>query len=38
MYLKIPLSDGKLTANEVPKAKRDGKTLLQKIFTRIKGN
>ena len=31
-------SNGNLTAYEVPKAKRDGKTLLQKIFTRIKGN
>ena len=25
-------------AKEVPKAKRDGKALLKKIFTRIKGN
>jgi membrane-bound metal-dependent hydrolase YbcI (DUF457 family) len=31
-------SDGNLTAFEVPKAKRDGKALLQKIFTRLKGN
>jgi membrane-bound metal-dependent hydrolase YbcI (DUF457 family) len=31
-------SDGSLTAYEVPKAKRDGKTLLQKVFTRMKGN
>ena len=31
-------SDGNLTAHEVPKAKRDGKALLKKIFTRIKGN
>lgn len=31
-------SDGRLTAYEVPKAKRDGKALLQKIFIRIKGN
>lgn len=31
-------SDGNLTAYEVPKAKRDGKALLQKIFTRLKGN
>jgi inner membrane protein len=30
--------DGKLIAHEVPKAKRDGKALLQKIFTRLKGN
>lgn len=31
-------SNGNLTAQEVPKAKRDGKALLQKIFTRLKGN
>lgn len=31
-------SDGNLTAHEVPKAKRDGKALLEKFFTRIKGN
>lgn len=31
-------SNGKLIAQEVPKAKRDGKALLQKIFNRIKGN
>lgn len=31
-------SDGRLTAYEVLKAKRDGKALLQKIFIRIKGN
>ena len=31
-------SDGSITAYEVPKAKRDGKILLQKIFNRIKGN
>jgi membrane-bound metal-dependent hydrolase YbcI (DUF457 family) len=37
-YEMIPLSDGKYWAKEVPKAKRDGKALLQKIFTRIKGN
>lgn len=30
--------DGKLIAHEVPKAGRDGKALLQKIFTRLKGN
>lgn len=30
--------NGKLVAHEVPKAKRDGKALLQKIFTRLKGN
>ncbi|RBA27624.1 metal-dependent hydrolase [Flavobacterium tibetense] len=37
-YEMIPLSDGIYWAKEVPKAKRDGKTLLQKNFTRIKGN
>ena len=31
-------SDGSYTAHEVLKAKRDGKDLLQKIFTRLKGN
>lgn len=31
-------ADGNLTAYEVPKAKRDGKALLQKIFIRLKGN
>ncbi|CAM3996469.1 metal-dependent hydrolase [Flavobacterium cucumis] len=31
-------SDGSLTAYEVPKAKRDGKALLQKIMIRLKGN
>lgn len=31
-------SNGNLTAQEVPKAKRDGKALLEKIFTRLKGN
>ena len=31
-------SDGSYTAHEVPKAERDGKALLQKIFTRLKGN
>ncbi len=30
--------EGKLVATEVPKEKRDGKVLLKKIFTRIKGN
>lgn len=30
--------DGKLIAHEVPKAEQDGKALLQKIFTRLKGN
>ncbi|UGS22903.1 metal-dependent hydrolase [Flavobacterium channae] len=37
-YQMIPISDGMFWAKEVPKAKRDGKALLQKIFTRIKGN
>ena len=31
-------SNGNLTAHEVPKAKRDGKALLKKIFKRLKGN
>lgn len=31
-------SDGSLSAYEFPKAKRDGKALLQKIFIRLKGN
>jgi len=30
--------DGKWIAKEVPKAKRDGKTLMQNIFIRLKGN
>ena len=37
-YQMIPMSDGIYWAEETPKAKRDGKALLQKIFTRIKGN
>lgn len=37
-YRMIPMSDGIYWAEEVPKAKRDGKALLQKIFTRLKGN
>ncbi|MFN7045060.1 MAG: metal-dependent hydrolase [Flavobacterium sp.] len=37
-YQMIPMSDGIYWAEEVPKAKRDGKALLQKIFTRLKGN
>lgn len=37
-YKFISCFDGKLTAQEVPKAKRDGKLLLQNIFSRIKGN
>lgn len=31
-------NDGNYQAKEVPKTKLDGKTLLQKLFTRIKGN
>lgn len=31
-------SNGTLLAHEVPKAKRDGKALLKKIFTRLQGN
>ena len=37
-YQMIPMSDGTYRAKEVTKAKRDGKALLEKIFTRIKGN
>lgn len=37
-YLFTSGYNGKLGAKEVPKEKRDGKALLQKIFTRIKGN
>lgn len=37
-YQMIPMSDGIYWAEEVPKAKRDGKALLKKIFTRLKGN
>ena len=37
-YRMIPISDGIYWAEEVPKAKRDGKALLEKIFTRLKGN
>ena len=37
-YRMIPMSDGIYLAEEVPKAKRDGKALLKKIFTRLKGN
>ena len=37
-YRMIPMSDGIYWAEEVPKAKRDGKALLEKIFTRLKGN
>ncbi len=37
-YQMIPMSDGTYRALVVTKAKRDGKALLEKIFTRIKGN
>ena len=37
-YLFIQNSEGKTIAQEAPKAKRDGKALLGKIFTRIQGN
>jgi inner membrane protein len=37
-YQMIPMSDGIYWAEEVPKAKRDGKALLKKIFKRLKGN
>lgn len=37
-YLFISGYNGKISAREVPKAKRDGKALLQNIFNRIKGN
>jgi inner membrane protein len=37
-YLFTSGYNGKIGAKEVPKEKRDGKTLLKKIFTRIKGN
>ena len=36
-YQFVPKNSG-LQAIEVPKSKRDGKRLLQKIFTRLKGN
>ena len=37
-YQMIPMSDGIYWAEEIPKANRDGKALLKKIFTRLKGN
>ena len=37
-YEFVNEAHGTLVAHEVPKAKRDGKALLQKIVTRIKGN
>lgn len=37
-YVFVWDNNGKYIAKEVPKAKRDGKALLKKIFTRIKGN
>ena len=36
-YKFVPTENG-LRAIEVPKAKRDGKALLQKIFRRMLGN
>ena len=37
-YAFIQNSEGKMIAKEAPKAKRDGKALLGKIFSRIQGN
>jgi len=37
-YVFISDNDGTVNAQEVPKTKRDGKVLLQNIFTRIIGN
>ena len=37
-YEFVKEANGTLVAYEVPKAKRDGKALLEKIFTRLKGN
>ncbi|MEQ3691287.1 MAG: metal-dependent hydrolase [Flavobacterium sp.] len=37
-YQFVSDSNGTFVAHEVPKAKRDGKALLQNIFNRIKGN
>ncbi len=37
-YRFVSGTNGALFAQEVPKAKRDGQALLQKIFVRIKGN
>lgn len=37
-YQFVTATDGSIKAKEVPKVKRDGKQLLQHIFTRIKGN
>lgn len=37
-YEMLLMSDGNYRAKEVPKTKRDGKVLLQKLVTRIKGN
>jgi inner membrane protein len=37
-YEFVNEANGTLVAHEVPKAKRDGKALLQKIFTRLQGN
>lgn len=37
-YLFVSDNNGQFIAKEVPKEKRDGKALLKKIFTRLKGN
>ncbi len=37
-YEFLPNPTGNISAVEVPKTRRDGKALMQKIFTRIKGN
>lgn len=37
-YEFIPNNDGTFTVLEVPKAKRDGKLLLQKLWKRLQGN
>lgn len=37
-YEFIPRDDGSIIAVEVPKAKRDGKVLLKKLFLRLLGN
>lgn len=37
-YEFIPQADGSMIAFEVPKAKRDGKALLRKLFVRLLGN
>ncbi|MGV9002812.1 metal-dependent hydrolase [Flavobacterium sp.] len=37
-YVFTPTTNNNFVVTEVPKAKRDGKLLLQKIFTRLQGN